>query len=52
MGNMMADVVLEYGNKVFKREGKIISICILNNGGISHSTKGNVLLEMVLKSCL
>jgi hypothetical protein len=39
MGNMMADVVLEYGNKVFKREGKIISICILNNGGISHFTQ-------------
>lgn len=35
MGNMMADVVLSYGNKVFKkRENKNISICILNNGGI------------------
>jgi 2',3'-cyclic-nucleotide 2'-phosphodiesterase (5'-nucleotidase family) len=44
MGNMMADVVLEYGNKVFKkREGKIISICILNNGGIrAILPKGNV----------
>jgi hypothetical protein len=35
----MADVVLEYGNKYSKREGKIISICILNNGGISHFTQ-------------
>jgi hypothetical protein len=32
---MMADVVLQYGNKSFeKRENKSISICILNNGGI------------------
>jgi 2',3'-cyclic-nucleotide 2'-phosphodiesterase (5'-nucleotidase family) len=44
MGNMMADVVLEYGNKVFKkRENKNISICILNNGGIrAILPKGNV----------
>ena len=44
IGNMMADVVLEYGNKVFeKRENKSISICILNNGGIrAILPKGNV----------
>ena len=44
MGNMMADVVLLYGNKVFeKRENKRISICILNNGGIrAILPKGNV----------
>jgi 2',3'-cyclic-nucleotide 2'-phosphodiesterase (5'-nucleotidase family) len=44
IGNMMADVVLEYGNKVFeKRENKNISICILNNGGIrAILPKGNV----------
>jgi 2',3'-cyclic-nucleotide 2'-phosphodiesterase (5'-nucleotidase family) len=41
---MMADVVLQYGNKVFeKRENKSISICILNNGGIrAILPKGNV----------
>jgi 2',3'-cyclic-nucleotide 2'-phosphodiesterase (5'-nucleotidase family) len=40
----MADVVLEYGNKVFKkRENKNISICILNNGGIrAILPRGNV----------
>ena len=44
IGNMMADVVLAYGNKVFqKRENKTISVCILNNGGIrSILPKGNV----------
>ena len=44
IGNMMADVVLVYGNKVFqKRENKTISVCILNNGGIrSILPKGNV----------
>jgi 2',3'-cyclic-nucleotide 2'-phosphodiesterase (5'-nucleotidase family) len=44
IGNMMADVVLQYGTKVFKkRENKSISICILNNGGIrSILPKGNV----------
>ncbi|MDG2431537.1 5'-nucleotidase [Flavobacterium sp.] len=44
IGNMMADVVLAYGNKVFqKRENKNISVCILNNGGIrAILPKGNV----------
>jgi 2',3'-cyclic-nucleotide 2'-phosphodiesterase (5'-nucleotidase family) len=51
---MMADVVLQYGNKSFeKRENKSISICILNNGGIrAILPKGNVTFEMVLKLCL
>ncbi|MFT3795952.1 MAG: 5'-nucleotidase [Flavobacterium sp.] len=35
MGNMFADVALQYGNKVFeKREGKKIDIVMLNHGGI------------------
>jgi 2',3'-cyclic-nucleotide 2'-phosphodiesterase (5'-nucleotidase family) len=48
---MMADVVLQYGNKVFeKRENKSISICILNNGGIrAILPKGNVTFEMAFE---
>ena len=35
MGNMFADVALQYGNKVFqKRENKTIDIVMLNHGGI------------------
>lgn len=44
IGNLMADVTLERGNKVFNlREKKNIDICLLNNGGIrSILPKGNV----------
>jgi 2',3'-cyclic-nucleotide 2'-phosphodiesterase (5'-nucleotidase family) len=35
MGNMFADVAMQYGNNVFKkREGKAIDIVMLNHGGI------------------
>jgi hypothetical protein len=34
MGNMMADVVLEYGNKVFKEKIKLFRFVFFNNGGI------------------
>jgi 2',3'-cyclic-nucleotide 2'-phosphodiesterase (5'-nucleotidase family) len=35
IGNMMADVALNFGNRVFeKREGREIDMCILNFGGI------------------
>ncbi|WP_317040270.1 5'-nucleotidase [Flavobacterium caeni] len=35
MGNLFADVAMQYGNKVFeKREGKKIDIVMLNHGGI------------------
>ena len=44
LGNLMADVVLQYGSTVFeKRENKHIDICLLNNGGIrAILPKGNV----------
>jgi 2',3'-cyclic-nucleotide 2'-phosphodiesterase (5'-nucleotidase family) len=44
LGNLMADVSLKAGQKVFQlREKKSISICILNSGGIrSILPKGNV----------
>ena len=44
LGNLMADVTLKAGEKVFQmREKKSISICILNSGGIrSILPKGNV----------
>lgn len=44
IGNLMADVTLERGNKVFNlREKKNIDLCLLNNGGIrSILPKGNV----------
>jgi 2',3'-cyclic-nucleotide 2'-phosphodiesterase (5'-nucleotidase family) len=44
IGDWMADVCREYGNKVFeKREGKSIDFCLLNYGGIrSIIPKGNV----------
>ena len=44
IGNLMADVTLNQGNRVFsKRENKNIDICLLNQGGIrSILPKGNV----------
>jgi 2',3'-cyclic-nucleotide 2'-phosphodiesterase (5'-nucleotidase family) len=44
LGNLMADVTLKAGEKIFKsRENKSIAICILNSGGIrSTLAKGNV----------
>jgi len=44
IGNLMADVTLDSGNRVFeKREGKKIDICLLNFGGIrSIIPQGNV----------
>jgi 2',3'-cyclic-nucleotide 2'-phosphodiesterase (5'-nucleotidase family) len=44
LGNLMADVSLKAGQKVFQlREKKSISICILNSGGIrSILPKGNI----------
>ena len=44
IGNLMADVTLQLGNKVFlAREKKNIDLCILNHGGIrSILPKGNV----------
>jgi len=44
IGNLMADVCLERGNKVFKaREKKDLDLCFLNHGGIrSILPKGNV----------
>ncbi|MDR7210157.1 2',3'-cyclic-nucleotide 2'-phosphodiesterase (5'-nucleotidase family) [Flavobacterium piscis] len=44
IGDLMADVCLERGNKVFKtREKKNIDLCFLNHGGIrSILPKGNV----------
>jgi len=44
IGNLMADVILQRGNLVFKvREKKEINLCILNNGGIrAILPKGNV----------
>ncbi len=44
LGNLMADVTLQAGEKVFQmREKKSISICILNSGGIrSILPKGDV----------
>ena len=44
IGNMMADVVLQFGTAVFeKRENKQIDICLLNSGGIrAILPKGNV----------
>ena len=44
IGNLMGDVCLERGNKVFKtRENKDIDICLLNHGGIrAILPKGNV----------
>lgn len=44
IGNLMADVCKEYGNKVFlKRYQKNIDICLLNHGGIRNIIpKGNV----------
>jgi 2',3'-cyclic-nucleotide 2'-phosphodiesterase (5'-nucleotidase family) len=44
IGNLMADVALDFGNRVFtKRENKTIDMCLLNFGGIrSIIPKGNV----------
>jgi len=44
IGNLMADVTLKQGNKVFKiREKKEIDLCFLNHGGIrAILPKGNV----------
>lgn len=44
IGNLMADVALDSGNRVFqKRESKTIDICLLNFGGIrSIIPQGNV----------
>lgn len=44
IGNLMADVTFELGNRVFKaREKKNIDLCLLNHGGIrSILPKGNV----------
>lgn len=44
IGNLMADVALDFGNRVFqKREGKSIDMCLLNFGGIrSIIPQGNV----------
>lgn len=44
IGNLMADVAKDFGNRVFqKRENKTIDICLLNYGGIrSILPKGNV----------
>ena len=44
IGNLMADVALDFGNRVFeKREGKRIDMCVLNFGGIrSIIPQGNV----------
>jgi len=44
IGNLMADVTLDFGNRVFeKRHGKKIDMCLLNFGGIrSIIPKGNV----------
>lgn len=44
IGNLMADVALDFGNRVFeKREGKKIDMCLLNFGGIrSIIPKGEV----------
>jgi 2',3'-cyclic-nucleotide 2'-phosphodiesterase (5'-nucleotidase family) len=44
IGNLLADVCLEKGNKVFKaREKKDIDLCFLNHGGIrAILPKGNV----------
>ncbi len=44
IGNLMADVTLDFGNRVFeKRENKKIDMCLLNFGGIrSIIPKGNV----------
>jgi 2',3'-cyclic-nucleotide 2'-phosphodiesterase (5'-nucleotidase family) len=51
LGNLMADVSLKAGQKVFQlREKKSISICILNSGGIrSILPKGNVSARTALK---
>ena len=44
LGNLLADVTLQAGNKVFQlREKKSVDICLLNSGGIrSILPKGNV----------
>ncbi|MBQ0908894.1 5'-nucleotidase C-terminal domain-containing protein [Flavobacterium sp. F-328] len=44
IGNLMADVTLQYGTKAFQlRDKKSIDICLLNSGGIrSILPKGNV----------
>lgn len=44
IGNLMADITLDRGNRVFTvRENKTIDICLLNNGGIrAILPKGNV----------
>lgn len=44
LGNLLADVTLKAGNKVFQlREKKSVDICLLNSGGIrSILPKGNV----------
>lgn len=44
IGNLMADIVLTYGNKVFtKRTGKNIDMALLNHGGIrAIISKGNI----------
>ncbi|WP_413998481.1 5'-nucleotidase C-terminal domain-containing protein [Flavobacterium sp. W1B] len=44
IGNLLSDITLSQGNRVFKsREKKDIDICLLNNGGIrSVLPKGNV----------
>lgn len=44
IGNLMADVTLQYGTKAFQlRDKKSINICLLNSGGIrSILPKGNV----------
>lgn len=44
IGNLMADVALDFGNRVFqKRQGNTIDLCILNFGGIrSIIPQGNV----------
>ncbi|UFH35146.1 5'-nucleotidase C-terminal domain-containing protein [Flavobacterium acetivorans] len=44
IGNLLSDVTLDFGNRVFKsRENKNIDICLLNNGGIrSVLPKGNI----------
>jgi 2',3'-cyclic-nucleotide 2'-phosphodiesterase (5'-nucleotidase family) len=44
IGNLMADVTLQYGSKAFQlRDKKSIDICLLNSGGIrSILPKGNV----------
>lgn len=44
IGNLLADVCLERGNKVFKtRENKNVDLCFLNHGGIrAILPKGNV----------